>query len=159
MDFYLFHWMFPPDTRKEDMWLCGREITVLCQDTNLSKMFLRWLLCLTGSFLVILGGSIQLVNLSLVRTRNGAELRAKEEHERIYLEQRVNNVLKRRPNAEIKALMAYQHWYGNGLSKCQMMKEIMVVFLSCCPLTEHQWNGFLVRNKSFSFVFNIEIYY
>jgi hypothetical protein len=95
IDLYQFHFMFPPHARKEDMWLCGREVWQLCAQ-ELPRVTSRWLMCLVGSVMVVAGISLQLMTLTMVRTQLGAERDWREEAELIYIRRKVDSALRER---------------------------------------------------------------
>ena len=46
IDLYPVHFVFPIDARKEDMWICKREIVLFC-DEDLPKIVMWWIACLS----------------------------------------------------------------------------------------------------------------
>ena len=67
IDLYPFHFLFPILARKEDMWICGREIYLFC-DADLPQIVNWWITCLMASLLTFLGIIMHLYDLSYFRT-------------------------------------------------------------------------------------------
>ena len=57
IDLYQFHFLFPEITRKEDMWLCGREIWLVCHEAGVPQLCDFWILGTVGCVLVVIGGN------------------------------------------------------------------------------------------------------
>lgn len=92
IDLYQFHFLFPPDTRKEDMWVCGSEIWQMCA-TDLPAISDMWVFCLAGSTCVVFGITLHLVALTHTRTRLGEEKTMREKLDLKYIQERVNKAL------------------------------------------------------------------
>jgi hypothetical protein len=92
IDLYQFNFMFPSSARKEDMWLCGREIWLLCS-SNLPSICTDWIFCIVACFLVVLGISVHLFDLSHARTMLGEERNRRDLEEMQYINKRVSRAL------------------------------------------------------------------
>ncbi len=65
IDLYQFNFLFPSSARKEDMWLCGREIWLVCE-SDLPDICNDWIFCVVASFLVVVGVSVHLVSTDVI---------------------------------------------------------------------------------------------
>lgn len=109
IDLYPYHFLFPADARKEDMWICGREIWLFC-DEDLPKIVYSWILCLISSIMVLVGVSVHLAALSYTRTQIEEENKLKMYQESRYIRTRVRSVLHSRSNsADVGHLLRQTH--------------------------------------------------
>ena len=93
IDLYQFHFLFPASARKEDMWICGKEIVVLCA-TDMEHIIKYWTLAFVGSILVIAGIFVHFMNLSYTRTVLQKEKVIKEIEEDIFIKKKVALAMK-----------------------------------------------------------------
>ena len=94
INLYLFHFLFPRTARKEDMWICGTEIDLLC------KMYMptitdAWRNCSIAALIVILGISMHLTFLSYERTDLGEQYKQRAENEYFYIKQHIKSQISR----------------------------------------------------------------
>ena len=106
IDLYPFNFLFPEDARKEDMWLCGREIWLVCSGAGAPRLRDLWILSAVGCFLVVLGVTVHLVDLVHSRTSLGVERNRREAEEMRYINKRVSKALSvsNEENAELVKL-------------------------------------------------------
>ncbi len=90
IDLYQFHFLFPDSARKEDMWLCGREVWRLC-GIDLPEISRMWLWCLGSSVVVVFGVSLHLVALIYARTVLIEDANAKERLQLLYIKKKLKN--------------------------------------------------------------------
>ena len=95
INLYQFHFLFPPTARKEDMWICGTEMELLCY-TYLPIIKNAWQNCCIACVLVILGVSVHLAFLSYERTDLGEEYKQREKiKEHLYIQEHINSQISR----------------------------------------------------------------
>jgi hypothetical protein len=92
IDLYPFHFVFPQVARKEDMWICGREIYLFC-DEDLPTIVSRWIMCLIGSLMTFLGIGLHLFDLCYLRTEIMEETNWKMKRELQYIRTHVKSAL------------------------------------------------------------------
>ena len=92
IDLYPFHFVFPTDARKEDMWICGREIFLFCDD-DLPKIVIWWIICLISSLFTLMGITMHLHDLSWFRTTILEENKIRQKQEIKYIRNHVSSVL------------------------------------------------------------------
>ena len=101
---YPFHFIFPTEARKEDMWICGREIFLFC-DEDLPKIVLWWIICLVSCLFTFFGISMHLHDLSMFRTNILEENNFRQKQEINYIRNHVGSVLYSRPQSTDLGLM------------------------------------------------------
>ena len=95
VNLYQFHFLFPQPARKEDMWICGTEIELLC-GTYLPIIVNGWQNCAFACLLVILGVSMHLTSLSYERTHLGEEYKQRERiKEHFYINEHIKSEISR----------------------------------------------------------------
>ena len=94
INLYLFHFLFPRTARKEDMWICGTEIDLLCK-TYLPTITNAWRNGSIAALIVILGISMHLTFLSYERTDLGEQYKQRAEDEYFYIKQHINSQISR----------------------------------------------------------------
>ena len=94
INLYLFHFLFPRTARKEDMWICGTEIDLLCK-TYLPTITDAWLNCSIAALIVILGIAMHLTFLSYERTDLGEQYKQRAENEYFYIKQHIKSQISR----------------------------------------------------------------
>ncbi len=92
IDLYPFHFIFPPEARKEDMWICGREIYLFC-DEDLPSIVNWWIVCLTSSISTLIGIIVHLHDLSWTRTEIMEQNKANMAKELFYIRSHVKSAL------------------------------------------------------------------
>ena len=90
INLYLFHFLFPRTARKEDMWICGTEIDLLCK-TYLPTITDAWRNCSIAALIVILGIAMHLTFLSYERTDLGEQYKQRAENEYFYIKQHIKS--------------------------------------------------------------------
>ena len=94
INLYQFHFLFPRSARKEDMWLCGTEVELLCID-YLPTITNAWLECSVACLLVILGIAMHLTFLSYERTDLGEKYKQILEKEHNYINEHIKSQISR----------------------------------------------------------------
>ena len=95
INLYQFHFLFPQPARKEDMWICGTEIELLCS-TYLPIITYAWQNCSIACLLVVLGVSMHLTFLSYERTALGEEYNQRQRiKEHFYINEHVKSEISR----------------------------------------------------------------
>ena len=95
IDFYQFHFLFPKSARKEDMWLCGNEIHLLCS-SYMPEIASSWQNCSIAALLIIFGITMHLTSLSYERSKLGEERKLRDKiKERFYINQHVKSEILR----------------------------------------------------------------
>lgn len=107
IDLYPFHSIFPPETRKEDMWICGREIYLFC-DEDLPSIVTWWIICLISSLLTFLGICMHLHDLSWHRTTMTEEKNLKIKHELQYIRHHVKSAIYNRRSTDVGLMLLSQ---------------------------------------------------
>ena len=92
INLYQFHFLFPRTARKEDMWICGTEIELLCS-TYLPTITTAWQTCSIAAVIVILGIAMHLTYLSYERTELGEQYKQSAEKEQQYIDKHIRNSL------------------------------------------------------------------
>ena len=102
---YQFHFMFPSDARKEDMWFCGqKELAELC-DLRLPAIVPAWTNCVVGASLTILGIAIHMMVLSYQGANASEQKLLKDLQERHYTSRHVQSAILRRSMHEGSTLL------------------------------------------------------
>ena len=95
IDFYQFHFLFPKSARKEDMWLCGKEIQKLCS-SYLPKITSSWQNCSIAAVLIIFGVTLHLTLLSYERSKLGEKRKQRDKiEEHFYINKHVKSEILR----------------------------------------------------------------
>ena len=112
IDLYPFHFVFPSGTQKVDMWICGREIYLYC-DEDLPQIIKWWILCLISSFVTLIGLIMHLHDLSYFRTCIMEENKFRQRQELTYIRSHVKSALYNRPHSSDIGLMLLSktQWY------------------------------------------------
>ena len=97
IDLYPFHFLFPVLARKEDMWLCGREIYLFC-DEDLPQIVNWWITCLLASIMTFVGIIMHLYDLSYFRTTVKEMDKLKMGKELQYIRSHVKSALYQQPS-------------------------------------------------------------
>ena len=92
INLYQFHFLFPRTARKEDMWICGTEIELICS-TYLPTITTAWQTCSIAAIIVILGIAMHLTYLSYERTELGEQYKQSAEKEQLYINKHIRNSL------------------------------------------------------------------
>ena len=101
---YPFHFIFPEDARKEDMWICGREIFLFC-DEDLPKIVSWWIISLISSALTCFGVILHLHDLSWTRTHLMEEKNCKAKQELTYIRSHVKSALYNRRSTDVGLML------------------------------------------------------
>lgn len=107
IDLYPFHSLFPSEARKEDMWICGREIYLFC-DEDLPSIVIWWIISLISSLLTFLGICMHLHDLSWFRTTLTEEKNLKMKHELQYIRSHVKSAFYNRGSTDVGLMLLSQ---------------------------------------------------